>query len=143
MDVVNASVLPVMYTILSGGPVLMAHFLCAAAVVTAGIGGYMWVTPHHEIRLVQDGNTAAGIALAATIIGVVLPGAVCLGTGITVWDVALWCTTAVVLQILVFKGADLLLRDLAKRIEEGEMSAAAVLSAAKIGAGILLAAGLS
>lgn len=139
----GSDIVPVVWSVLAGGPVLLAHVFAAGSVVLLGLTGYVHATPHHEIRLIRDGNAAAGMALAATIIGVVLPGAVCLQTGVTFMDVVIWTILAVVLQLLVFRAVDMIFKDLAERIENGEMGAAAVLSAGKIGTGILIAAGLA
>lgn len=141
-SLLGSEVIAVLFSVMSGAPVLFAHTFAAASVVLMGLTGYVWATPHQEIRLVRGGNTAAALALAATILGVVLPGAVCLKTGVNLADVVIWTVVAVLFQLAVFRVADLVFRDLAERIEQGELGAAAVLSASKLGAGILLASGL-
>ena len=142
LNLLGGDMLAVIFSVASGAPVLVVHTLGAASVVLVGLTGYVWATPHQEIRLVRNGNHAAAMALAATILGVVLPGAVCLRTGVTLPDVVIWTVVAVGFQLAVFGIADRVFRDLTARIERGEMGPAAVLSAAKLGTGILLANGL-
>ena len=55
----------------------------------------------------------------------------------------LWGILIVILQMAVFKVIDLILKDLPKRIENGEIGAAVLLSCAKISVGAINAAAIA
>ena len=104
---------------------------------------YVWLTPYPEIKLIREGNAAAGVSLAAILIGTSIPLAMALATSVSLLDLVLWGASALVLQLLAFRLVDLLLRELPRRIEEGEMAAAAVLAGVKLGTAILTAAAMA
>ena len=54
----------------------------------------------------------------------------------------IWGAVAILLQLLAFRAADLILRDLPRRIERDETGAALVLAAVKIAAAIVMASAL-
>ena len=66
----------------------------------------------------------------------------CLATATSVYDILIWGVVAILLQLLAFRAADLLLRDLPKRIERDEVGAALVLAGVKIAAAMIMAAAL-
>lgn len=103
---------------------------------------YILLTPWKELALVRGGNGAAGLALAGAIAGLAIPIASCLASSLTLIDLVLWGTVALLLQLLTYRIIDMLLRDIPKRIHNDEAGAAIVLIAAKLAAAMLLAAGL-
>lgn len=103
---------------------------------------YILLTPWKELALVRGGNGAAGLALAGAISGLALPIASCLASSLTLVDLVLWGTVALLLQLLTYRIIDMLLRDIPNRIQNDEAGAAIVLIAAKLAAAMLLAAGL-
>ena len=66
----------------------------------------------------------------------------CLETAASVYDILIWGVVAILLQLLAFRVADLVLRDLPKRIEQDETGAALVLAGVKIAAAMVMAAAL-
>jgi putative membrane protein len=66
----------------------------------------------------------------------------CLSTATSIYDILIWGVVAILLQLLAFRVADLLLRDLPRRIEQDEIGAALVLAGVKIGAAMVMAAAL-
>lgn len=103
---------------------------------------YILLTPWKELALVKGGNGAAGLALAGAIAGLAIPIASCLASSLTLIDLLLWGTVALLLQLLTYRIIDMLLRDIPQRIQQDEAGAAIVLIAAKLAAAMILAAGL-
>ncbi|MHA7857362.1 MAG: DUF350 domain-containing protein [Henriciella sp.] len=103
---------------------------------------YILLTPWKELALVRGGNGAAGLALAGAIAGLAIPIASCLASSLTLLDLLLWGTVALLLQLLTYRIIDMILRDIPNRIQNDEAGAAIVLIAAKISVAMLLAAGL-
>ncbi len=129
-------------TVTTGLPILILHLGTAAIVLVIGILVYTRLTPHKELHLIQQGNVAAGVSLGAAIIGLSIPVAVTLATGVSVADIAIWGMATLLLQLILFSATDLLLRGLSKRIVKGEMAAASLLAAIKIAGSLLLSASL-
>lgn len=103
---------------------------------------YILLTPWKELALVRGGNGAAGLALAGAITGLAIPIASCLASSLTLVDLLLWGSVALLLQLLTYRIIDMILRDIPTRIQNDEAGAAIVLIAAKLAVALLLAAGL-
>ena len=102
---------------------------------------YQWVTPYHERTLIRDGNPAAAIALGGALIGYVLPLASALSHTVSLMEFAAWATLAGIIQIVVFVVVSrLAFKNLAVRIEKGEIAAAIYLASISICVGLLNAA---
>jgi putative membrane protein len=124
-------------------PVFMLLGAVAIGLWAAAIGIYVALTPHKEFALVRAGNSAAAVSLAALALGTAIPLAMALGTSTSLIDLVIWGALGLVLQLLAFRVVDLILRDLPKRIADGEMAAAILLSGVKIGAALLTAAAMA
>lgn len=133
----------VFQSILSGAPFLLLHAGVTIAMLIAGVTLYMWMTPYEDIGQIRAGNGAAGIALGGAILGMAIPLAITLRGSVNLWDIVLWGVLIVILQMAVFKVVDLILKDLPKRIENGETGAAVLLSSAKISVGAINAAAIA
>ena len=59
------------------------------------------------------------------------------------WDIVLWGSIAIILQISVFFSVDMILSNLSARIKRNELSAAVVVSATKLSIAALNAAAIS
>ncbi len=102
---------------------------------------YQWVTPYHERTLIRDGNPAAAIALGGALIGYVLPLASALSHTVSLMEFAAWATLAGVIQIVVFViVSKLAFKNLAERIEKGEIASSIYLASISICVGLLNAA---
>lgn len=128
---------------ISGFPDMMVQGFVTLVMVAIGAAVYARLTPHNEMALIRAGNTAAASSFAAVILGLAVPMAASLAASQSVPEVVLWGLTTLLLQLLAFSVVDMLLRDLPKRIREGEMSAAVLLAAVKLGAALVLAAAVS
>ena len=133
----------VFQSILSGAPFLLLHAGVTIAMLIVGVTLYMWMTPYEDIGQIRAGNSAAGIALGGAILGMAIPLAITLRGSVNLWDIVLWGVLIVMLQMAVFKVMDLILKDLPKRIENGETGAAVLLACAKISVGAINAAAIA
>ncbi|RJF86215.1 DUF350 domain-containing protein [Sphingomonas cavernae] len=134
---------PVLESLATGLPVLLLHLGVSLAVFLLALSVYLWLTPHKEMALIRQGNQAAAISLGGAAVGLAIPMAFCLRASVNVWDVALWGTVILIIQIIAFRGVDLILHHLPKRIEHDEKSAAIFLAMTKISVALLTAAAVS
>lgn len=133
---------PALNSLAAGFPWLIFFLLLATAIYIAGMLIYVQLTPHKEITLIRNGNTAAAVSFAAFLIALALPLASCLTSSVSLFDLAVWGTVSLVLQLFLFRMTDMLLPDLPKRITDNDMAAAVVLSAFKLAGSILLASAI-
>jgi putative membrane protein len=101
---------------------------------------YMAVTPHHEMRLIRAGNTAAALSLAGAVLGFTFPLASAVAHAVSYVDFAVWAGVALVVQIVVFLVADRSLGGLSRRVDTGDTAAGATLATASLAIGLLNAA---
>jgi len=127
----------------TGFPVTLLHAGVTVALLFAAAALYVMLTPHKEITLIREGNAAAAVSLGGVLVGLALPLAVSLKASSTLVELGLWGVATAVVQLLVFRLVDLVLHGLPRRIQEGEMSAAAMLVGAKLATAVILAAAVS
>lgn len=127
----------------TGFPIVLMHVAVTVVILIAAAGLYILLTPHREVALIREGNTAAALSLGGVLVGLALPLAVSLRSSSNIIDLALWGVAAVVVQLLIFRLVDLILRGLPRRIQEGEMSAAALLVGAKLATAVIVAAAVA
>ena len=127
----------------SGFPLTLLHLAVALAILAAGATFYALVTPHREIQLIREGNTAAALSFGGVLVGIALPLAFALAASTSVLEIAIWGATTIVVQLALFWLVDLMLRGLPQRIRQGEVAAAALLVGAKLAVAAILAAAVS
>ena len=127
----------------SGFPLTLLHVSVALVILAAGAALYAAVTPHREIQLIREGNTAAALSFGGVLVGIALPLAFALASSTSVTEIALWGATTIVVQLALFWLVDLLLRGLPRRIKQGEVAAAALLVGVKLAVAAILAAAVS
>lgn len=133
---------PALNSLAAGFPWLIFFLLLATALYIIGVVVYVQLTPHKEIALIRQGNLAAAISFSAFLVALVLPLAACLTSSVSLYDLGVWGTVSLLLQLFLFRITDLLLPDLPKRITEDDVAAATVLSAFKLAGSILLASAI-
>ena len=126
-----------------GFPVTLLHVAVSMAMLAAAAAIYILLTPHHEIRLIREGNAAAAVDVGAVLVGLSIPLAYSLKASTNLSDLALWGAATVAIQLLVFRLVDLVLHGLPQRIKNGEMAAATLLAGAKIATAMIVAASVS
>jgi putative membrane protein len=127
----------------TGFPLTLLHILVTVVILLVGAAAYVLLTPHKEITLIRDGNTAAAVSLGGVLLGLAIPLSVSLNASTNLIELGLWGVATVLVQLLVFRLVDILLRGLPQRIQEGEMSAAALLVGAKLSTAVIVAAAVS
>ena len=127
----------------AGFPVFLLHMGVTVAILFAAAALYILLTPHKEIALIRAGNSAAALSLGGVLVGLAIPLSASLRASTNVIEIGLWGVVTVVVQLLVFRLVDMILRGLPKRIQEGEVSAAALLVGAKIATALVIAAARS
>ncbi|HEX2889105.1 DUF350 domain-containing protein [Vineibacter terrae] len=124
-------------------PVFLLHLGVTLAILVLGVLVYMWVTPHHEARLMRQGNVAAATTFGAAVLGLALPLAICLARSVNVADIVIWGVVALVVQLATFFVMELVFKDLGRRIENGDMAAAVALGATMLGVAAINAAAIA
>lgn len=129
-------------SLVNGFPTLLTHLGVLTIIYVLGIIIYVKLTPHKELELVQNGNMAAATTFSALVIGLVLPLAAVIYRNSGVWDIVIWGTVSLFLQLFLFRVTDFVFRGMPSRIENDEMAPAIVLAAFKIAGSIALASAL-
>lgn len=127
----------------SGFPITLMHVGVTVLILIAAAGLYILLTPHREIGLIREGNTAAALSLGGVLVGLALPLSVSMKASTNVIELGLWGVATVMVQLLIFRLVDVILRGLPKRIQEGEISAATLLVGAKLATALIVAAAVS
>jgi putative membrane protein len=116
------------------------YFLTAVVAEAIFVVLYMAVTPHHEATLIKAGNTAAALTFGGAVIGFTLPLTSAIAHNVSLPGTVVWAAVALVVQLAVFLLANLLLRDLSRRIEEGDLAAGITVAVASLASGMISAA---
>jgi putative membrane protein len=130
-------------SVVAGFPVLLIQLAATTALFLVGLAIYVRLTPYRELKLIQEGNVAAAIALAGQMLALAIPLGGMLAHSVSLPDIALWGVVAVILQLIAFAAVALTVRHLPAAIERGEIAPALVLATAQIVAGIFNAAAMS
>jgi putative membrane protein len=134
---------PVLQAFASGFPITLLHVAVSVGMLFLAAAIYILLTPHREISMIREGNVAAALDVGGVLVGLAIPLAWSLKSSTSLADVALWGAATVVVQLLVFRLVDLVLRGLPQRIQEGEVAAAAVLVGAKLATAMIVAAAVA
>jgi putative membrane protein len=121
-------------------PSFLAYFAGGGVLLAAFIALYVHTTPHQEVALIREGNTAAAIALSGAVLGFVLPLAIVIANSASLIDVLVWGVIAIVVQLGGFLVARAVLPGLSKAICDGQVSDAIFLAGLSLALGILDAA---
>jgi putative membrane protein len=127
----------------TGFPITLLHAGVTLLILILGAALYALLTPHREIQLIREGNTAAAVSFGGVLVGLAIPLSVSLMSSTSLIDIAVWGATTLAVQLSVFRLTDLMLHGLPQRIQEGEVSAAALLVGAKIATALILAAAVA
>lgn len=127
----------------AGFPVTLMHAGLTVLILLIGSAAYVLLTPHKEITLIREGNAAAAVSLGGVMIGLSIPLAMSLHASTSMIEIAVWGASTVVVQLLVFRLVDMVLRGLPKRIQSGELAAATLLVGAKLATALILAAAVA
>lgn len=128
---------------LAGVPAFLAYFALAILILLVFIRIYTWVTPHDELALIRENNSAASLAFGGALIGFSLPLSSAITHSLSLLDCALWGSIALIVQVLTFFVLRVALKQLPERIIQGEMAAGITSAAVAISVGFINAASMS
>lgn len=131
------------FTSLSTLPAFLAYFALGLALLAGFLASYVWATPLREFALIRGGNNAAAVSLGWAVLGFVFPLASAIAHSVSLLDLAVWGAIAWVVQLLTFLVLRLLLPELPRRIEEGQVSLALLAATASVAVGAINAAAMS
>ena len=123
-------------------PWFLAYMATAVALTLIYVVVYMWVTPHNEMELIRENNTAASAAFAGSLLGFCLPLASAIAHSVSLVDCAIWGGIALMIQIAVFFLVRLPIPKISERIEKNEISSGVWLGVASFAGGLLNAASM-
>lgn len=133
----------ILATLMQGLPVLIGQLAATLALLGIGIACYMGITPFNEWRLMREGNVAAGVVVAGTLVALAIPLAATLATSVLVLDIVLWGLVSLVIQLIAFMAAAAMIRGLRGMIEAGNVAAALVLIGIQIAVALLNAGAMA
>ena len=123
------------------GLVSFVSYLATAAILTLiYVVIYISVTPHAEIKLIKQNNTAAALAFSGSLIGFALPLAIVIAHSVAIVDCAIWGVIAIVVQVIVYFLVRIPVPGISSRIESGEIASGLWLASASLTGGIINAA---
>ncbi|WP_062118347.1 DUF350 domain-containing protein [Aureimonas sp. AU40] len=129
-----------MFGYVAGLPAFLAYFATGLAALAAFAAAYSALTPQHELRLIRTGNSAAVVAFLGAILGFSLPLASAAAHSVSLADFAIWALIGGVFQAIAFGVACLAMRDMPRRITEGEMAGGLWSAGISLAVGVLNAA---
>lgn len=121
----------------------LEYFGVASVALIIFVTIYVWVTPHHEFRLIREGNTAAAISLGAAILGYTIPVAKAVAQSESLADMLLWSGVALVAQLVAYGITRLVLPQLSSNVAEGKTASGVFLASICIAIGLLNAAAMT
>ena len=121
----------------------LAYFGIAIVAVVVFVAIYVMVTPHHEFKLIRQGNTAAAISLGGAILGYTIPLAKAVSQSGASPDMLLWAGVALVAQLVAYGITRLILPQLSSDVNEGKTASGIFLAAISVAIGLLNAAAMT
>ena len=130
----------VITSLYNGLPIFMLHGGTAILMLIVGAFIYSKITPWNELDLIMDGNTAAAVSFSGAILGIAIPLAAALSSSISIWEIVVWGSVAIILQITVFLILDLVLPNLSEQIKANKIAAGIFIASNKIALALMNAA---
>ena len=118
----------------------LAYFGTSLALILTYLVIYMWVTPHNELALIKDNNTAASAAAIGSLVGFTLPLFSIIQQSGSLVECIFWGGVAIIVQVFIFFLVRLPIPKISDRIENGELASGIWLGGASLTGGLLNAA---
>ena len=118
----------------------LAYFGTSLALILAYLVVYMWITPHNELALIKENNTAASAAAIGSLVGFTLPLFTIIQQSGSLVECSFWGGVAIIVQVLIFFLVRLPIPKISDRIENGEVASGIWLGGASLTGGLLNAA---
>ena len=133
----------VVQSLLAGFPILITHFLTTLLVFIAASLIYILITPHQEFKLIKDGNKSAALSIGGALLGLSIPLAVCLAGSVNTYDIVIWGSVTLGIQLTVYFIIDLLVRGISVSIQNDNLAPTIFLVSAKLSIALLNAAAIA
>ena len=130
----------VITSLYNGLPIFMLHGGTAILMLIVGAFIYSKITPWNELDLIMEGNTAAAVSFSGAILGIAIPLAAALSSSISIWEIVVWGSVAIILQITVFLILDLVLPNLSEQIKANKTAAGIFIASNKTALALMNAA---
>lgn len=127
-------------TYLTGLPAFAAYFGVGLLLLALFTLVYVRLTPFKEIALIRQGNVAAASSLGGAIIGFVLPLSSVIQNSVSLLDMLIWSSIALLVQFVAFVIARLLVPGISQQIQQGQLASGVLMAAVAIALGLLNAA---
>ena len=101
---------------------------------------YTRITPYKEFALISKGNLAAAWSFSGALLGFAIPLASAISHSVSLIDMAVWGTIALVVQLLTFSAVKRLFPAIVSDIPENHVAQGVFLGVVSLVAGILNAA---
>lgn len=131
-------------------PITAQSFLAFLAYFGTGLGVLVLaaivvslVTPHHEVRLIRSGNSAAATAFAGTLVGLALPLHAAISNSVSLLDALLWGAVSAAVQIVAYLLTRVVSPKLSHHITENGMAAGILSAGVSISIGLVNAAAMT
>jgi len=121
-------------------PNFLLYFVVGSGFVALFLALYANLTPHRELALIRNGNSAAAVALVGGLLGFVVPLASVIAHSAALVELVAWGVVALVVQLGGFLVARAVLPHLPQAIEAGNVADAVFLAGLSLALGILDAA---
>ena len=125
---------------LQGVDSFFLYFVTAVVAEAIFVVLYMAMTSHNEAALIRAGNSAAALSFAGAVIGFTLPLTSAIAHNVSLPGTMVWAVVALLVQLAVFLLTNLFLRDLSRRIEQGDLAAGIMVAVASVASGMISAA---
>jgi putative membrane protein len=127
----------------NGFPTALLHALVALLILAVAGALHGLLSPAGEVGQIREGNPAAAVAFGGVLLALSGPVAVALLSSTSLPELGLWGGAAALTALILFRLIDALFAGLPQRVQEGEVSAAVLLVAAKTGAALILSAAIA
>ncbi|HFB2048785.1 MAG: DUF350 domain-containing protein [Hyphomicrobiaceae bacterium] len=129
-----------MFGYVVGLPAFLLYFGIGLVMLVAFATIYAYATPHKELELIKQGNSAAVVAYLGAIFGFSIPLASAAANSIAVVDFIVWTIVGGVVQTIAFFLASNTMDNLSKKITDGNMTAGLWAGGIALAIGLLNAA---
>jgi len=129
---------------LSTFPAFLQYMVSSALLLIIALAIYLKATPYNEIKSIKEGNIAAAIAFAGTILGMSIAMSSVIFHSTTWLDKIVWVSISLIVQLAIWFGINLCFKNLQHSIDvDKSVSHAILLASISTAAGIIQAACLS
>ncbi|KPF45835.1 DUF350 domain-containing protein [Rhizobium sp. AAP43] len=112
-----------MTSYLAGLLAFLTYFSIGLSCYAAFAAIYTRLTPQREAQLIREGNLAAVVAFLGALLGFSLPLASAAAHSVSLIDFVIWALIGIAIQVLAFYIANFTMRDLHRKITDGNIAA--------------------